>query len=98
MVLSWDSGVEAKDINYKITDINGKNMASALAQNQTKIALSNFAVGTYILTVYDNKNNLVKIDETMIANDYDRQYMFKRHPDYEKTQWYDVEDGIFILI
>ena len=36
----------------------------------------------------------IAINETNIANNYDREKVFKRHPNYTKLQWVDVENGI----
>ena len=44
----------------------------------------------------DNGNeikNKININETDIANDYDKKYMFKNHPDYKNIQWIDVTNG-----
>ncbi|TAF76423.1 MAG: T9SS C-terminal target domain-containing protein [Bacteroidetes bacterium] len=60
VVLGWDASFEVSSVNYKIADINGKNIVSATAQNQTKIEVSNFATGMYIITVYDTKNKFIK--------------------------------------
>jgi hypothetical protein len=38
----------------------------------------------------------VFINETDITTDYERKYMFKRHPDYDSLQWIDVENGRLI--
>lgn len=35
----------------------------------------------------------MKINQTGIANEYDKKYMFKRNPNYTTLQWIDVEDG-----
>jgi hypothetical protein len=44
---------------------------------------------------YDNTNSTkININETDIANNFDKQFMFKRNPEYDKLQWVDVEDGI----
>jgi len=32
------------------------------------------------------------IDDSNIANEYDKKYMFKRHEDSENIQWIDVEN------
>lgn len=36
----------------------------------------------------------INIDETGIANSYDKNYMFKNHKDYKQIQWIDVTNGI----
>lgn len=46
----------------------------------------NFTLGTA------DKENIF-INETNIANDYDKKYMFKRIKNSRKIQWVDVEDG-----
>jgi len=43
--------------------------------------------------LYDLEVNEIKINDTGIAHRFDRDYMFKRHPNYTKLQWRDVEDG-----
>lgn len=60
IILSWESGFDASFVNYKIADMNGKNLVSALTQNQSKIAVNDFAVGTYTITVSDIRNNFIK--------------------------------------
>lgn len=60
VVLSWESGFDATSVNYEIADISGKNIVSASAQNQTKISISDFAIGSYIINVLDAKNNFIK--------------------------------------
>ena len=35
------------------------------------------------------------VNETGIANSYDKNYMFKNHKDYKQIQWIDVTNGIF---
>jgi hypothetical protein len=57
----------------------------------------NNKIDTYRL--YDKNVKPIDINQSHIANDYDRDYMYKRHPNYTKLQWMDVEDGIqFIFI
>jgi hypothetical protein len=58
------------------------------------IAKSFFNDTEYTLTNYKGENFL--IDDSDIANDYDRKYMFKRNVEYKKLQWLDVEDRIII--
>ncbi len=41
----------------------------------------------------NSKGDLITINETDIANDYDKKYMFKRHDDSKNLQWIDVENG-----
>lgn len=60
VVLSWETGLDATSVNYKITDINGKNIVSASAQNQFKISVLDLAQGTYIINISDSKNNFIK--------------------------------------
>lgn len=43
--------------------------------------------------VVDSKENEIFINEKGIANDYDRQFMFKRLANSSLTQWIDVENG-----
>jgi hypothetical protein len=54
------------------------------------IAKSFFNDSEYTLTKSDNCS--IKIDDSDIANEYDRKYMFKRHQDSAMKQWMDVED------
>jgi hypothetical protein len=39
----------------------------------------------------------VFINETGIANEFDRNYMYKRSSNYEETQWIDVENEHFMV-
>jgi hypothetical protein len=57
------------------------------------IAKSYFNDSEYTLTSSNGKSIL--IDDRDIANYYDINYMFKRHPEYNTTQWTDVENRIF---
>lgn len=43
-------------------------------------------------TLVNSKNFSIDIDDTDIANEYDRKYMFKRHQDSALKQWMDVEN------
>lgn len=43
--------------------------------------------------LYTSKGENIYINETNIANDYDKKYMFKRTADYKNLQWIDVENG-----
>ncbi|TAG55643.1 MAG: T9SS C-terminal target domain-containing protein [Cytophagales bacterium] len=60
VVLSWDSALNSTYVNYKIADVNGKNIILASAQNQSKISVLDLAIGTYIINVSDSKNNFIK--------------------------------------
>lgn len=60
VVLNWTEA-ETKTIVYKITDISGKTiMAQATAENKSLIDVKDFASGTFIITLYDAKNNFLK--------------------------------------
>jgi hypothetical protein len=47
--------------------------------------------------LYADDQVRVAVDETMIANNYDRDYVFKRHSDFAKLQWADVENGKIVI-
>jgi hypothetical protein len=48
-------------------------------------------------TLYDPTGAGIFINETGIANEFDRQYMYKRDANYTYTQWLDVEDEHFMV-
>ena len=48
-------------------------------------------------SLYDQNNNKIFINETDIANSYDKLYNFKRYKDYDTLQWMDVTNGIFLF-
>ncbi len=47
--------------------------------------------------VYDTKNLVVRINEKDIANSFDKNNFFKRHPNAEDIQWIDVENEHFMI-
>ncbi len=49
----------------------------------------------YVL--HDPKNLKVFINETNIANSFERNDFFKRHADSEEIQWIDVENEHFMI-
>ena len=55
------------------------------------IAKSYFNDTNYTLITPDNRE--IFINQTDIANHYDKNYMFKRNKNHSNLQWTDVEDG-----
>jgi hypothetical protein len=55
------------------------------------IAKNYFNDTEYMMT--NSKGEEIIIDDKNIANDYDKNYMFKRHQNHSALQWIDVEDG-----
>ncbi len=66
--------------------------ANAHANPCGLIAKSYFNDSDYSLTTSQGK--MIYINDSQIANYYDVKYMFKRNPEYNQTQWIDVENRI----
>jgi hypothetical protein len=47
--------------------------------------------------LYNPDGVRVFINETDIANEFDKKYMYKRAVDYNNTQWLDVENEHFMV-
>ncbi len=45
----------------------------------------------------DSSGKTIFINETGIANEFDREHMYKRSANYEETQWIDVENEHFMV-
>lgn len=64
--------------------------------NPCGLIAKSFFNDTYSL-FNNTTNSNVFINESGIANSYDKDYMFKRHPNYQDIQWVDVENGKKII-
>lgn len=54
----------------------------------------NFKIDTFRIS---NSSGNITLNETGIANSYEREYSFKRNPNYTYLQWMDVENEHFIV-
>ena len=52
-------------------------------------------VDTYKL-INDQNDKWIDINETGIANKYDMDVMYLRHPNHTRIQWMDMKNGITI--
>lgn len=88
----------------KFSVVGGRKMSGDDYANPCGLIAKSFFNDTYELyTENVNTNGIaerrtLKILETGIANDYDKNYMFKNHKDYKQIQWIDVTNGIFLII
>ena len=78
---------ESKYFSYSGKKLKGDDYA-----NPCGLIAKSYFNDTFSL--YDYKMSSIFIDETGIANDYDKTYMFKRHSDSQNLQWINVENGI----
>lgn len=86
------------DDESKYYSIGGKKLQPNDYANPCGLIAKSFFNDTYKLYAENegniqSKNKEIFINETGIANDYDKQYMFKRHVDYLENQWIDVTNG-----
>lgn len=70
----------------------GKPLSGDEFANPCGLIAKSYFNDTY--KMYDSNGKNLGIDETGIANNYDKEYMFKRNPDADTLQWIDVENGI----
>lgn len=47
--------------------------------------------------LFDSNNKIFFINETGIANSFDKDYMYRRASDYIESQWIDVENEHFMV-
>jgi len=97
-----ESSCENALYNYQVLNkTNNKTSIGNFALNSNDLAYpcgliaKSYFKDTFIL--YDNKSNVIIINETNIANQNDINYMFKNREDWEKTQWVDMENEHFIV-
>lgn len=84
----------------KYYSVGGRKMKGDEYANPCGLIAKSFFNDTYELyknkfdnsdtNVYDKK---IFINDTGIANKYDKEYMFKNHKDYKQNQWIDVTNG-----
>lgn len=84
----------------KFNAVGGRKMSGDDYANPCGLIAKSFFNDTYELysespnSIGIAQRRVVKIDETGIANNYDKNYMFKNHKDYKQIQWIDVTNGI----
>jgi len=84
--------------------VGGRKMSGGDYANPCGLIAKSFFTDTYKLySESEDSNGEVQrrdvfIDETGIANNYDRNYMFKNNKEYKQIQWIDVTNGIFQLL
>jgi hypothetical protein len=79
-----------KDESKYITAWNVKLQNDSFA-NPCGLIAKSFFNDSY--TLYDPNGQEITINETDIAQEYDKKYMFKRNVNYTSLQWIDVENG-----
>jgi len=84
----------------KYISVGGRKMNGSEFASPCGLIAKSFFNDTYELFYEDRDNNgkigkrSISINETAIANNYDKIYMFHNHKDYKENQWIDVTNGI----
>jgi hypothetical protein len=91
-----EGGVYVKDVfdddSSRYKTFTGKPLKGDDFANPCGLAAKSVFNDTFSLFDSDLQR-AIDINETDIANDYDKKHMFKRHSDYDNLQWFDVENG-----